>query len=208
MMSDNNPKNKTDTRTEIVTAARTEFLAHGYEGARLQKIAGQIGVTKAMIHYYFNTKKELFEHVYRQLVESTFSGLSKVLEEDVPLFKKIEQLVSFCLDKVGSDPEVLGFILTESNRNPQWLLPIFDDQVTVEKAVLARQIEEAASDYIIASVDPNELLLNIFSLCYFPAMSASINRSLLANGDKESVDALTGNRKGIVLDTILNWLTA
>ena len=83
----------TDTRSEIIKAARSEFLSHGYEGARLHKIADQIGVTKAMIHYYFDTKKNLFEHVYQRSVEEMFEGLSEQLNQDVPLFKKIEQVI-------------------------------------------------------------------------------------------------------------------
>lgn len=201
-------KKKADTRTEIVKAARAEFLARGYEGARLQNIADQIGVTKAMIHYYFNTKKELFEHVYRQSVEQMFSGLPDLLEEDLPLFKKIEQLVSACLDKAAIESEVLGFVLTESNRNTDWLLPIFEEEISLEKAAFAKQIEEAASEYVIASVDPDQLLLNIFSLCYYPALSTSVNRSLLTSKESESDKEFTAARKGIVLDTILNWLTA
>lgn len=193
-----------DTQAEIIEASRAEFLAHGYEGARLQNIADQIGVTKAMIHYYFNTKKELFEQVYIQSVQAMFSGLSEALQEDIPLFKKIEQLISVCLDKVDNDAQVLGFVLTESQRNADWLLPIFEEQVAIEQAAFAEQLEEAASNYVISAVEPEQLLLNIFSLCYYPALSSAINESLLGEPDEE----YTGKRKGIVLDTILNWLTA
>lgn len=199
-----------DTQKEIAHAARSEFLSRGYEGARLQNIADHIGVTKAMIHYYFNTKKELFEHVYRESVDLMFRGLSDIMDADLPLFKKMEQLVSACMDKAESDPEVLGFILTESSRNSDWLIPIFEEQATIDTASFADQIEEAASNYVISSVDPNQVLLNIFSLCYYPALSMSINRSLFADGSGESSDAAVAmkNREGIVLDTLLNWLTA
>ncbi|MCW9705632.1 TetR/AcrR family transcriptional regulator [Fodinibius salsisoli] len=193
-----------DTRTEIIEAARREFLAHGYEGARLQKIADQIGVTKAMIHYYFNTKKELFEQVYSRSVELMFSGLSETLEKDIPLFKKIDQLVTVCMEKAQSESEVLGFVLTESDRNTEWLLPIFDEHVTLEKGSFTKQLEEAASNYMVSSVQPEQLLLNIFSLCYYPSLSSAINRSLLG----VEVDGDISKRKGIVLDTVLNWLTA
>ncbi len=193
-----------DTRSEIVEAARTEFLAHGYEGARLQKIADQIGVTKAMIHYYFNTKKELFEQVYAQSVELMFSGVTETLQQDTPLFKKIDQLVELCMEKARANADVLGFVLTESDRNAEWLIPLFAEEVTIEQGQFAKQLEEAASNYVISSVEPEQLLLNIFSLCYYPALSSEIHQSLLGkdiNGD-------IGKRKGIVLDTILNWLTA
>ncbi|SHF92732.1 transcriptional regulator, TetR family [Fodinibius roseus] len=198
-------ENKIDTRSEIAQAARSEFIAHGYEGARLQRIADGIGVTKAMIHYYFNTKQQLFEHVFRQSVEEMFSGLTELLDKDIPLFKKIEQLISVCLDKAKNDPGVLGFVLTESNRNADWLLPLIEEEVSLEKAAFAEQIAEASASYTITSVDPNQLLLNIFSLCYYPSLSAPINRAVLTDGDDRE---LVANRQGIILDTILNWLTA
>jgi len=202
------PAKTTQTRDEIIRAARAEFLARGYEGARLQNIADRIGVTKAMIHYYFNTKEGLFEHVYRQSVDFMFRGLSEVLKKDIPLFKKIETLISACSDKVRTNPEVLGFILAESNRNADWLLPIFEEHSSLEKTPFAEQIEEAASDYIITSVDSDQLLLNIFSLCYYPAVALPINRSLLDGRDGKSAEELVTDREGIVLDTVLNWLTA
>jgi AcrR family transcriptional regulator len=192
-----------DTKSDIIEAARAEFLAHGYEGARLQNIADQIGVTKAMIHYYFNTKKELFEQVYIQSVQAMFSGLSETLQEEVSLFKKIEQLIAVCLEKADSDAQVLGFVLTESQRNTEWLLPIFEDQVVIDQDSFSEQLDEAASNYIISSVEPEQVLLNIFSLCYYPALSEAINGSLL-NDYEQNIQ----RRQGIILDTILNWLTA
>lgn len=193
----------TDTRTEIIDAARTEFFTHGYEGARLQKIADQIGVTKAMIHYYFNTKKELFERVYTQSVGEIFGGLGDILDRDLPLFKKIEQLVDACLAKSETHPEVLAFVVTESSRKPDWLQPIFEERIQLELGSFNDELGEAAANYEIASVDAQNLLLNIFSLCYYPVLSDTINRSLLnTNGTPNA------NRKGLILDTILNWLTA
>lgn len=195
----------TDTRSEIIEAARAEFFAHGYEGARLQKIADQIGVTKAMIHYYFNTKKELFEQVYRQSVEEVFGELAEILEKDVPLFKKIEQLVEHCLQKAGRQYRGLSFVITESNRQPDWLQPIFDEQLQLELANFNGELETAASNYEITSVTADVLLLNIFSLCYYPAIAAPVNESLL---NTSSTQENTNKRKGLILDTILNWLTA
>ncbi|WP_138431044.1 TetR/AcrR family transcriptional regulator [Fodinibius saliphilus] len=202
------PEQSVDTRTEIIEAARNEFFAHGYEGARLQKIADQIGVTKAMIHYYFHTKKELFEHVYTQSIRDIFGGLGEVLDQSLPLFKKIEDLVEACLNQAKANPEVLTFVITESSRKPSWLKPIFDEQVKLELENFEQELEEAASDYQIASVDAHNLLLNIFSLCYYPVLSDTINQSLFEGSMYSGNGSVNTGRKGIILDTILNWLTA
>jgi len=201
-------KKATDTRTEIITAARSEFFTHGYEGARLQSIADQIGATKAMIHYYFNTKKELFERVYNQSIHEIFGELSSIIEQDIPLFKKIEQLIDACLDKSMTHPEVLAFVITESSRKPEWLQPLFEEQVQLELADFESELDEAAANYQIASVDAQNLLLNIFSLCYYPVLSHTINQSLLETSQASENGSVNANRKGIILDTILNWLTA
>lgn len=198
----------TNTRSEIIEAARIEFFTHGYEGARLQNIANQIGVTKAMIHYYFNTKQELFEHVYSQSINEIFGGLNGIIEKDLPLFKKIEQLVEACLSKSEKYPEVLALVITETGRKPEWLQPIFDEQLRLELKPFEDELSEAASNYRIAAVDPENLLLNIFSLCYYPALSTTVNQSLLNLDVSSKQNGNPQSRKGLVLDTILNWLTA
>jgi len=201
-------KESTNTRTEIIQAAREQFLRHGYEGARLQKIADHIGVTKAMIHYYFNTKKELFERVYKQSADQIFGGLADVLDQDVPLFKKIEQLVEVCLQVADRHPQVLSFVVTESNRKSDWLNPILEENGGLDLEAFEKELQDAADNYQIASVDARTLLIQIFSLCYYPVISHSINKSLLAeSGPTENGISMT-TPKGVVLDTILNWLTA
>lgn len=195
----------TDTRSEIIEAARKEFFTHGYEGARLQKIADQIGVTKAMIHYYFNTKKGLFEQVYRRSVEELFGDLGEVLDRDLPLFKKIEQLVDHCLLQARTLPEILSFVITESNRQAEWLQPIFEERLQLDLKPFEEELETAASNYEIASVTAGTLLLNIFSLCFYPVLAAPINQTLLKVSVANETEA---PRKGLILDTILNWLTA
>jgi len=199
---------KSDTAREILDAAQNEFLRNGYEGARLQKIADQIGVTKAMIHYYFNTKKELFEHVYKQSLDDIFGDLEEILTRDIPLFKKIEQLVGGCLQKAANQPDVLTFVVTESSRKKEWLQPIFENQLDLNLGVFEQELQEAADNYQIASVKARDLLLNIFSLCYYPSLSASVSQALFRGDAELGQDGIPANRKGLVLDTILNWLTA
>ena len=201
-------KKSKDTRQEIIEAARDEFLTHGFEGARLHHIADHIGVTKAMIHYYFNTKQKLFEHVYKQSVQIIFEDLNDVLSKDVPLFKKIELLIENSLQKADQSPRVLSFVITEISRKPDWLQPIFEDQVALQVTSFEKELTGAASNYEIASVSVQDLLMNIFSLCYYPVIAGPIHQSLFDIEDAVSEQGFSQKRKGVILDTILNWLTA
>ncbi|QTE00080.1 TetR/AcrR family transcriptional regulator [Streptomyces cyanogenus] len=49
------------TRDRILTAAREEFSARGYEKTSVRGIAKAAGVDSALVHHYFGTKEQVFE---------------------------------------------------------------------------------------------------------------------------------------------------
>jgi TetR/AcrR family transcriptional regulator len=51
------------SRRKIVLAARAEFAAKGYAGARMEQIADRAEVKKELIYHYFRGKEHLFEEV-------------------------------------------------------------------------------------------------------------------------------------------------
>lgn len=60
-----------ERREAMLEAAAREFAAHGYEGAALNRILEQVGVSKGAAYYYFDDKADLFltvvTHYGRQL---------------------------------------------------------------------------------------------------------------------------------------------
>lgn len=51
---------KSDTRAEILVAARDTFAERGYDSASVRQIAASAGVDPALVHHYFGTKESLF----------------------------------------------------------------------------------------------------------------------------------------------------
>ena len=49
-----------DTRSAILTAARTSFADRGFAGTTIRGIASAAGVDAALVHHYFGTKDDLF----------------------------------------------------------------------------------------------------------------------------------------------------
>jgi len=88
-------KIKKDATTEekIVEAARTIFIKKGLSGARMQEIADEAGINKAMLHYYFRSKDMLFEMIFRQSAQKLFAKLNIIFDSDMSLFEKIEKFV-------------------------------------------------------------------------------------------------------------------
>lgn len=77
---DSNPSPRADlTRKAILRAAIREFSANGLAGARTDAIAESAKVNKALLYYYFKSKKGLYaasiEEVSRAVAERAFAAL-------------------------------------------------------------------------------------------------------------------------------------
>lgn len=64
-----------ESRENILNAAEKEFSLKGYDGARVDKIAEEAGINKALIYYYFNSKKELLKALYERLIKTGFQAI-------------------------------------------------------------------------------------------------------------------------------------
>jgi AcrR family transcriptional regulator len=53
-----------DVRERILDVAEEQFAKRGFEAVSTRAVAREVGATPAMIHYYFNSKRELFDAVF------------------------------------------------------------------------------------------------------------------------------------------------
>lgn len=51
---------QTQTRDDILAAARNQFAASGYGGATIRGIAAEAGVNPALVHHFFGSKDQVF----------------------------------------------------------------------------------------------------------------------------------------------------
>lgn len=68
----------------ILQAAEEEFALNGYGGTSTQKIADRAGLAKANIHYYFNSKENLYLAVLDNIIHLWNDYFDEVRVEDDP----------------------------------------------------------------------------------------------------------------------------
>ena len=54
-----------NAEVKILDAARKVFLEKGLAGARMQDIANEACLNKALLHYYYRSKEKLFQTIFR-----------------------------------------------------------------------------------------------------------------------------------------------
>lgn len=60
------PEGDGQLRKEILRVARDLFAENGYAGTSLKKIGDRVGVSAALLTYYFGSKEKLHEEIYLQ----------------------------------------------------------------------------------------------------------------------------------------------
>lgn len=69
----------TITRERILAEALEAFARHGYEGARMEKIASHVGINKASLYFYFKSKEELFRQLFAGIIAKYHGDLRHML---------------------------------------------------------------------------------------------------------------------------------
>ena len=78
-----------NTEQKILEAAKRIFHQKGFEGARMQEIANEAGINKALLHYYFRSKEKLFEAVFQDAFSQLMGQAREIFFSEKPLKEKI-----------------------------------------------------------------------------------------------------------------------
>lgn len=78
---------------KILTAARNVFIRKGFAGARMQEIADEAGINKALLHYYFRSKEKLFEVIFKESFGKLLPKGPKYFNSRVQCSKKLNALL-------------------------------------------------------------------------------------------------------------------
>jgi len=110
--------NDKQTEEKIFDAATDVFLDKGMDGARMQDIANHAGINKALLHYYYRTKDQLFDAVFQMIAKNMLKKFAPVFDENLTLEDKIRFFFREHITFLQQNPRLPAFVLNEINRNP------------------------------------------------------------------------------------------
>lgn len=184
------------TEERILDAARKVFSTKGMAGARMQEVADEAGINKALLHYYFRSKQLLFEGVFKQSAQRQFGCIWDSLKQCDSLFPAIEAFVAAYLDRMIEEPMLPLFIANELNRDPKGLAD-FIDRGKESRARFLRMVEEAHKRGEIIDIDPRELLVNIMALCAHPFIAQPMLKHIHGITDDAFLRMIQKRRKTV-----------
>ena len=157
------------TEEKILAAAKNVFIRQGMMGARMQDIADEAGINKALLHYYFRNKEQLFDVIFMGAVSQLFPRIRMIFEADGPLFEMIEKFCEDYIEIIAANPYLPLFMFNEISRDPVEFMKKINGAVGFPRPELFLQkIEREIKKGTIKKISPMQLLLNLLSMCIFP----------------------------------------
>lgn len=188
----------TGTEEKILAAARKVFTTKGMAGARMQDIADEAGMNKALLHYYFRDKDKLFETVFLAEAQKFFPTINAIFASEQPLFEKIETFVSEYIDEMVENPYLPWFVINEINRDPdQFMYKIWGKDNLPKPGKLLEQIEAEIKAGRIRPISPVHLLMNMISMTIFPFVGKPMFVRNLRLSDKQFREIMEQRKKEI-----------
>ena len=128
-----------DKAARIVEAMRTSVASRGIAGSTFDHVAGEAGVSRGLLHYYFGTKEKLLIEVVRRESEVRTERLEEAIEAAADTEDVLDALVRSFEDWLGDGPTpvMIYEMLTLARRN---------EEIAAELANLGRRTRSHLGD--------------------------------------------------------------
>jgi len=151
-----------ENRSTILDAALEVFSRHGFRGATLDQIAGEAGISKPNILYYFEGKEAIFVELLDHLMDVWLEPLRRMNPDGEPLAEiraYVRRKVQMSAEMPRESRLFAGEIVQGAPRFhdhlAEQLKALFDEKC----ALLQRWMDEGR----LARVDPRHLIFSIWA---------------------------------------------
>jgi TetR/AcrR family transcriptional regulator len=191
---------------KILEAARKVFMIKGMTGARMQDIANEAGINKALLHYYFKDKDKLFEIIFLEEARKFFPKINNIFNSDAPLFEKIQNFVTEYINEMQENPYLPWFVMNELHRDAdQFMYKVWGKDNLPRPGKFLEQIEQEIKKGKIKRIHPVHLLMNMISLTIFPFVGRPMFVRNLRLSDKQFSEIMEQRKTEIpkfIMDSI------
>jgi TetR/AcrR family transcriptional regulator len=200
-------ENDRQTEEKIFEAATDVFVEKGMDGARMQDIATHAGINKALLHYYFRTKDQLFNKVFEKIAARMFAKFAPVFEDNLSLEEKIRFFFKAHISFMHDNPRLPGFVLNEINRNPARIKKLLST-VDFKKLwmMLYDQHKNELEKYNITEDNLPQIMTTIASMSVFPFAARGVLEGIFQNMGVD-FEKYIEERKEFAADFVIKAIT-
>lgn len=145
----------------------------------MQEIADLAGINKAMLHYYFKTKEQLFNKVFERALHAYVGKIITLLNTSESLQQKVFNYIEHTIESLKKNPGITIFVIQELNVNPERVSELFLEKGDAYFANFKKQV----SNEFDGKIDPDMFFMDMVALCVYPFIAQSIFKRLMGKND-------------------------
>ncbi len=193
----------TDVEKLIKETAKRIFFVEGKLHATTQDIADSAGINRTAIHYYYRSRKLLFDKVFEEAMAEFHDKLAAVIaREELPFRELTGEIIDFFLKKSKKHPFLELFLVAELNTNPQAFYPLIPEaEKSSRQAMLTESISREVAQGTMKPIKTEHFIVNIMSLCSFPFLAKPIVKNAVALSE-EGYGKFIAERKEVIMKQI------
>ncbi|MGK0364700.1 MAG: AcrR family transcriptional regulator [Saprospiraceae bacterium] len=158
-----------DTGYRIKEAARKVFQEKGFAATRTRDITDAADINLALLNYYFRSKKNLFDIIMTEALQSFFAGIITVFNnKETTLKEKVSLFVNHYIDLLTENQNIAPFIINTIRDNPDDYISRIGILDKAKNSIFVRQFQEGIIKGEIPAINPIHFLLNLMGLVVFP----------------------------------------
>lgn len=158
---------------EILRAAMEEFVDRGWSGARMQGIADRADINKTLLHYYFRSKKNLYDRVLEVVLHFFFSSAFSRINFEDPIQDILRSLVHTVVDGAEKNPRIPMFIMQELSRGGDSARAAIKNVITggdINPKMMLDRLQLAVDRGEIKAINPPQIMLTVIGSSLYFAM--------------------------------------
>lgn len=153
------------TQQRILNAAEQEFSRHGLNGARLSAIADLAQVTTAALHYYFESKENLYKAVLQRPITEVQTRLGQLNFQGLSPEEALKQIIRIAIANEAKNPQRQMLWFQEASQN-QGIYFKECDVLSLHEHLL-KILEQGMAEGCFRPLKPFLALTHILSVCLF-----------------------------------------
>ncbi len=191
------------TELLIKETAKRVFFQKGILNATTQQIADEAGVNRALIHYYFRSRNQLFKTVLEDAVNETRDKIDSIFNSDESFKSKISKYLDVFIDRNAEFPYIQNFIITEIMQDPEKMKEYFSRKRNHLMKHIVPPLKKEIEKGTMQAVDPEHFIVNMMSMCSYPLVAKPFIQNMFSYDDKAYKKFLK-ERKQVIYKVLFN----
>jgi TetR/AcrR family transcriptional regulator len=164
-------QNSPETKERILQAAQKEFAARGFSGARMEMIARNAEINKAMLFYYFSSKDNLYRTVLLGVFSDFFGEVGRIVSGRLTPALFLEKFPEIYIRFIARHPDLVRIMAFDLIHNPEnvtaAMAEIIHEKIPFKPHPLFDMIPDWHRQGLISEADPLQFMMNIIALSVF-----------------------------------------